>query len=313
VEERSPADPAAHQLPPAPRLPAAPQLPAADPSTDGTLDVPAGGGVTDAPGGGVTDAPGGRMTDALRRGNRRPGVVNAVRATREILPGDPRFGDELSIAGDRPAQLLARHLGEPRGSGENAIREATLAALQVFHALSDKVAGGPGAADVVAILFTDLVGFSAWVLEVGDELALELLRSVAGVVEPEITKRGGRIVKRLGDGHMAAFASAQAGVEAALQIQAGIDSVEVGGHRPRLRAGLHLGHPHRLGDDYLGTDVNIAARVGAAARAGEVLVSDAVLAELATDGLKFKRRRRFHAKGAPREMEVYAVSRTVAS
>jgi adenylate cyclase len=257
----------------------------------------------------VPAPPGARIADSIRRGNRRPGVVNAVRATREILPGDPRFGDELSIAGDRPAQLLARHLGEPRQPGETAIREATLAALQVFHALWDRGGGATGTEDVVAILFTDLVGFSAWVLEVGDELALELLRSVAHVVEPAITGSGGRIVKRLGDGHMAVFPSAQTGVEAALEIQERIVSIEVGGHRPRLRAGLHLGHPRKLGDDYLGTDVNIAARVGAAARAGEVLVSDAVLGELDPDGLKLKRRRRFQAKGAPREMEVYAVSR----
>lgn len=181
--------------------------------------------------------------------------------------------------------------------------------MQVFHALWERADGRTGPADVVAILFTDLVGFSSWVLEVGDELALELLRSVAHVVEPPIIGGGGRIVKRLGDGHMAVFPSAQAGVDAALEIQARIVTIEVGGHKPRLRAGLHLGHPRKLGDDYLGTDVNIAARVGAAARAGEVLVSDAVLAELDTDGLRLKRRRRFQAKGAPREMEVYAVSR----
>lgn len=273
---------------------------------------PAADGAPDAPG-----APGApelpplppRVAEVLKRGNRRPGVVNAVRATREILPGDPRFGDELSRTGDRPAQVLARHLSDLGDSGETAIREATLAALQVFHALSDKVGGRPGTADVVTILFTDLVGFSAWVLEAGDELALELLRAVAQIVEPAITNRGGRIVKRLGDGHMAVFPSAQAGVDAALEIQAAIASAEIGGHRPRLRAGLHLGHPRKLGDDYLGTDVNIAARVGAAARAGEVLVSDAVLAELETGGLTVKRRRRFHAKGAPRDMVVFSVSR----
>lgn len=289
----------------APEPPGAPETPGPAPArdSDAGLGLPAVVPPTPPP------LPGMRVADALKRGNRRPGVVNAVRATREILPGDPRFGDELSTVGDRPAQVLARHLGDLGDSGETAIREATLAALQVFHAFSDRVGGRLGTADVVTILFTDLVGFSTWVLEVGDELALDLLRAVASVVEPAITHRGGRIVKRLGDGHMAVFPTAEAGVEAALAIQAAMASVKVGGHRPRLRAGLHIGHPRKLGDDYLGTDVNIAARVGAAARPGEVLVSDAILAELDTSGLTVRRRRRFHAKGAPRDMAVFAVSR----
>jgi adenylate cyclase len=128
------------------------------------------------------------------------------------------------------------------------------------------------------------------------------------VVEPAITREGGHLVKRLGDGHMAVFGSPRAGVDAALAIQDGIDAVEIAGHRPRLRAGLHLGRPRKLGGDYLGTDVNIAARVGAAAGPGEVLVSDALLAAIDTDGLKVKRRRGFRAKGAPRDLDVFSVS-----
>jgi adenylate cyclase len=156
------------------------------------------------------------------------------------------------------------------------------------------------------------VGFSSWVLEAGDEAALLLLRAVAGVVEPAIHAGRGRVVKRLGDGHMAVFASPAAGVEAALAMHAGLADIEVAGHRPQLRAGLHRGVPRQLGGDYLGTDVNIAARVSQAAAAGEVLVSSAVVAgiepsELA--GLDFKRRRGFRAKGAPRDLEVFLVRR----
>jgi adenylate cyclase len=225
-----------------------------------------------------------------------------------MLPGDPRFGDELSTAGDRPSDVLARHLLELNASGETVSREAGLAALQVWQVLSEKMGRGAGTVSVT-ILFTDLVEFSSWVLEVGDERALELLRAVAAVVEPTIVRHRGRIVKRLGDGHMAVFPDAQGGVDAALAIHDGLSSIEVEGHRPQLRQGLHLGAPRKLGTDYLGTDVNIAARVGAAAGAGEVLVSDTVLAELDTSALTVKRRRRFQAKGAPRELEVYSVGR----
>jgi adenylate cyclase len=249
-----------------------------------------------------------RFAQALKRANQQPGVLRAIRATRELLPGDSRFGDELSTAGDRPSDVLARHLLELKGSGESVSRETGLAAIQVWQALSEKLGRGAGTVSVT-ILFTDLVGFSSWVLEVGDELALDLLRAVASVVEPTIDRHRGRLVKRLGDGHMAVFPSAQNGVDAALTIQDRLVDVEVDGHRPSLRQGLHRGTPRKLGGDYLGADVNIAARVGDAAGPGEVLVSDAVLAGLDRAGLDIKRRRRFQAKGAPRELEVYRVRR----
>ena len=52
----------------------------------------------------------------------------------------------------------------------------------------------------MAVMFTDLVGFSSWALKAGDEPALELLRQVGACVETIIAKHDGRIVKRLGDG-----------------------------------------------------------------------------------------------------------------
>jgi adenylate cyclase len=250
-----------------------------------------------------------RAADALRRTNRKPGVLRAVRATRELLPGDARFGDQLSTAGDHPSAVVGRYLAsDARAADGTASREAGMAMLQVWQALSERVGRGAGTVSAT-IVFTDLVGFSSWVLEVGDELALELLREVASVVEPLIERHHGRVVKRLGDGHMAVFGEPRAGVDAALALQDGIGDVEVAGHRPRLRAGVHVGTPRKLGSDYLGTDVNVAARVGAAAGPGEVLITDAVLAQISVDGLEVKRRRGFRAKGAPPELEVYSVAR----
>jgi adenylate cyclase len=248
-----------------------------------------------------------RLPARLQRANRSPRFVRAMRTTRELLPGDENLGDALSTAGDRPSDLIARHLAE-RGAGATAGHEAALATLQVWQALSQRIGRGGGPCDTT-ILFTDLVGFSEWVLEAGDELALALLRAVAGVVEPEVARHRGRVIKRLGDGHMVAFLDAQGGVDAAFAIHAGLADVQIADHRPQLRAGLHLGRPRRLGNDYLGTDVNIAARVADAAGAGEVLVSDAVLAAIDSDALLIKRRRGFRAKGAPRDLEVFSVAR----
>ncbi len=246
-----------------------------------------------------------RARAALRRTNRRPGLVRAIRAGRELLPGDQEV---LAQTGDRPSAVIARYLAERGDSGETAAREAGIAAVQVWQALSQRVGRGAGTVRAT-ILFTDLVGFSTWVLSAGDELGLELLREVGAVVEPAVAAGRGRVVKRLGDGHMAVFGDPRAGVDAALRMQDGLASVSVAGHQPRLRAGLHLGQPRQMGGDYLGTDVNIAARVAEAAGPREVLVSGPFVDAIDSSELRVKRVRGFRAKGAPRELEVFRVAR----
>ena len=82
--------------------------------------------------------------------------------------------------------------------------------------------------------------------------------------------------------------------------------MSVDGYVPQLRAGVHAGRPRKIGGDYIGVDVNVAARIAGAADAGEVLVSGPARDRVASDGIAFKRRR-FRAKGAPKELEVYAV------
>jgi adenylate cyclase len=67
----------------------------------------------------------------------------------------------------------------------------------------------------VAVLFADLVSFSEWALEAGDELAVELLREVGEAIEPPILTRRGQVVKRLGDGLMTVFRDASSATEAA--------------------------------------------------------------------------------------------------
>jgi adenylate cyclase len=74
-----------------------------------------------------------------------------------------------------------------------------------------------------------------------------------------------------------------------------------------LRVGVHLGRPRRLGGDYLGVDVNIAARVAGAAAGGEVLVSERLLAHVDAAQVGEARRRSLDAKGAPEGLAVYVV------
>jgi adenylate cyclase len=246
------------------------------------------------------------VAGAARRIDVSPALLAGARRVRERLPGDPRFGDRLSTGGREQSQLLGRRLAEVTGEQPSVLREVGLSALQVWEALSESQGRGRGDRDL-AILFTDLAGFSAWALEAGDDAALELLRRVGTTVEPGIEERGGTIVKRLGDGLMAVFDDAPAAVAAALHAAEAVQGVEVDGHRPQLRAGVHFGRPRRLGGDYFGVDVNVAARVAAAAGPGEVLASETVRERLGEGDLSLRRRWRFRAKGTPKGMKVFAV------
>ncbi len=251
---------------------------------------------------------GSRLRSAATSLDTQPRLLAAARRLRRRLPGDERFGDPLSTAGLGAAQVVARNVSALVPERESFLGEISLAGLQLWQSLSEATGRGRGDLEL-ALLFTDLVGFSGWALQAGDAAALELLREVGIAVEAAVLGHQGRIVKRLGDGLMATFVSAQDAVDAALDAQAAIREVNVGGYRPRMRAGVHWGRPRQIGGDYLGIDVNIAARVGDAAKAGQVLASDPVLMRIDADELRVGRQKRLRAEGAPRDMHVAALSR----
>jgi adenylate cyclase len=159
----------------------------------------------------------------------------------------------------------------------------------------------------LAIVFTDLSGFSSWALEKGDAVAVSFLRDVGEAIEPPLRERGGTIVKRLGDGLMAVFADPEAAVAAVLEARENVGAMDDDGYRPRLRAGIHVGCPRQLGADYLGVDVNVAARLVDAADPGEVLVSHALLGRIDPERVDTKRKRWFRAKGTPDGLQVFSL------
>ena len=235
-------------------------------------------------------------------------LARLTRGARRFLPGDSEFGDPLSTSGDEASQLLGRRIAELSTNRPSVLRELGLGTLQVYEALSSGGWGEDGETEVT-VVFTDLVRFSDWALRAGDTAATEMLRHVDGAISPVFGERGGRIVKRLGDGLMATFLEPADAVDAVLEAQDAIAGVEVMGERPRMRAGAHHGLPRRVGRDFLGVDVNIAARVAQAAKADELLVSGTVRDELDDEHFKARRKLMFRAKGAPKDLSVYAVSR----
>jgi adenylate cyclase len=250
-----------------------------------------------------------RAVGALKRFDGHAGVVKAARALRQRLPGDRAYGDPLSVAGDQPPQLIGQRLASAMNARPSATREVGFGVLQLGQAVSEAQGRGRGERPL-AILFVDLVRFSDWAVEAGDDEALELLRRVGSTVGPVLTERGGLIVKRLGDGLMAVFDDAADAVDAALEATERVREIETDGYDPELRAGIHFGKPRKLGSDYFGVDVNVAARVADAAGPSQVLVSEAACAHLRDDDVSLRRKWRFTASGTPKGMKVFAAEPT---
>jgi adenylate cyclase len=239
------------------------------------------------------------IRDAMRKTDANPQLVATARFLRGLIPGGEPETSEMPL----PMQRL---VAEVQPEGPSTLREIGKGALQAWQALSEAQRRRRGAADV-AILFTDLVGFSDWALEAGDEAALEVLQEVGDAEQRVVSANRGAIVKRLGDGAMAVFSEAEQAVRAALDSQREIAEVDVEGYRPTQRAGVHRGTPRKVKGDYLGVDVNIASRVGDCAEGGEVLISGPVRDQLDGRRFKFGRARELDAPGAPEGLTVCPV------
>lgn len=240
----------------------------------------------------------------LRWLNERRSLQQSLHSLRRALPGDSKFGDPLSTAGGRPLDLFASRAYSLQQGRWSLLGETSLLALQLAEWLTEERRNGPESD--VAIVFTDLVGFSEWALEAGDEHSLELLRRVDNVVANAVLEHGGTVIKRLGDGAMAMFEDALAATIAADQAVAEVKRMRYEGYDPAMRASVRWGSPHAIGGDYVGVDVNIAARMCEKARPGEVLVCEDIRRML-DDRWQTTVREAGSMKGAPESLRIHGI------
>jgi len=133
----------------------------------------------------------------------------------------------------------------------------------------------------VAIAFADLAGYTRFTEEEGEEEALSSVeRFVEGVTGT--LPDDARVVKTIGDAVMVVSQDIEALVDWAVGFPL------LFSERPEPRIGLHYGTTLYRDGDYFGRDVNLAARVVARARGGEVLVSDAVVEAVGGSHLTFE-------------------------
>ena len=199
----------------------------------------------------------------------------AARDLRRARDGWQQIGAPYEVAQTRLLLGIAfRHQGDEHG--------ATLelqAALTTFERLGAKLDEerakellGRVEADRT-FLFTDIVDSTRLLEALGDERWRMLLAQHDKLVRARIVESGGVVIKQTGDGFFASFEQPRAAVDAAVAIQRTLRS-EV--FAADVRIGAHAGSAFKTGayfTDYGGQSVHLAARIGAAATAGEVLVS----------------------------------------
>src|SRR5258705_13059152 len=121
---------------------------------------------------------------------------------------------------------------------------------------------------LAAIMAADVVGYSRMmgVDEVGTLTALKACHK--DIIQPLMTKHNGRVIKLMGDGVLAEFASAVNAAECAVEMQEAMAVANEGAPEERkivLRVGINLGDVIVEGSDLYGDGVNVAARLEAMA------------------------------------------------
>ena len=128
------------------------------------------------------------------------------------------------------------------------------------------------------IVFTDIVGFTQLTDEHGDDVALTLLERQEALVRRSLPE-GARVVKELGDGLLLWFDDARDAIPCALSLQRAFEHESDDDLPMWVRIGMHFGCPRARGDDIVGRDVNLAARIMDLAAPGEVLCSESTASE----------------------------------
>ena len=217
-------------------------------------------------------------------------VPTLVARGSDILLEGASGTDELTVRNesDRPLVFVV----EDRNWAQDALTGERVVAVPAFRRLCPEQLLRPGDnAEIgwIAIMFTDLQGSTKLYDVLGDATAYNLVRDHFAFLSDRVQRDHGFVVKTVGDAVMAAFSRPDDAVRAALAIQddvASFNSARGGGKSATpivLKLGLHAGSCIAVttGDvlDYFGSVVNTASRLEHQCRGGEVIISDALLAD----------------------------------
>jgi class 3 adenylate cyclase/quercetin dioxygenase-like cupin family protein len=156
---------------------------------------------------------------------------------------------------------------------------------------------------LATLLFTDLVGSTELVRQLGDLRWRELLSRHFEAVRAELERYGGREIHTTGDGMLAIFDGSARALHCALAIRQAANADGL-----RIRAGIHVGEVELVGGNVRGVAVHEAARIMAAAGEDEILVSDLTRTLAGPSGFAFEDRGAHELKGLEGEWRLSALS-----
>jgi class 3 adenylate cyclase len=226
--------------------------------------------------------------------------------------GDMAFARDLNSSNGsshngnsiNPADTLTLNSGDRIDLAEGK------AIIVVLQEVADAKNTSAPPSGTITFLFSDMYGSTNLVNELGDIKFREISRTHEGVLGDAIRDHDGYIVKEMGDGFMAAFASSRNAVICAMEIQKSLKILRV--KQPELpinvRIGLNTGEAILENGDYFGRAVSEAARISSKAEAEQILISSVTkrMADSAGD-LKFGEEMEFELKGLPGDHTVFEV------
>lgn len=156
---------------------------------------------------------------------------------------------------------------------------------------------------LATVLFTDIVGSSERLTQVGDQRWREMLDEHHRLVRRELERYRGREIDTAGDGFLSTFDGPARAIRCARAISDSIRSLGL-----EVRAGVHTGECELVGNRIAGIAVHTGARILALARPGEILVSSTVKDLVAGSGIEFVEHGEHELKGVPGRWQLYAAS-----
>jgi class 3 adenylate cyclase len=218
-----------------------------------------------------------------------------------------RYAEAVAAEGDEAA--ARRDLRAARGVFERLGARLDLARVD---ALLGEEAVAPASATLrmsKTFMFTDIVTSTDLVGLIGDEAWGQLLQWHDRELRSAFASHRGEEVNSTGDGFFVAFESASDGLDCGVDIQRRLARHRrEHGFAPTVRIGLHTTEASRHGRDYQGRGVHVAARIGAAATGGEILVSSAALGAMNSVRFGLSDPRQLTLKGVDEPVEVRSVN-----